>query len=106
MSDSTEVIDALKQARERVARGWCRQAYARDAAHSAVGYRSPRAVEWCSDGAIFVVEHEDGRPYYYLRRAIGTPAIHIWNDAKERTQAEVLAAFDKAIALASVSEPL
>ena len=31
--------------------------------------------------------------------AIGTRDITLWNDAPERTQAEVLAAFDKAIAL-------
>lgn len=34
-------------------------------------------------------------------RIIGTDKIVVWNDAHERTHAEVLAAFDKAIASAS-----
>lgn len=36
-----------------------------------------------------------------LQKATGHPTIWVWNDAAERTHAEVLAAFDKAIASAS-----
>jgi hypothetical protein len=36
----------------------------------------------------------------YLRRSIGQSDIIAWNDSPGRTQAEVIAAFDKAIALA------
>jgi hypothetical protein len=36
--------------------------------------------------------------------APGPKAIYVWNDAPERTHADVLAAFDKAIALAEAEE--
>lgn len=36
-----------------------------------------------------------------IKKVIGTPLITNWNDASARTHAEVLVAFDKAIASAS-----
>lgn len=42
------------------------------------------------------------RAEWALREVIGRGSIVMWNDAPERTHAEVLAAFDKAIELANV----
>jgi len=39
-------------------------------------------------------------PFQYFRLAAGCEDIIAWNDAPERTHAEVLAAFDRAITLA------
>lgn len=70
---------------------------------------SRRAVCWCSLGAIAAVTHDDPNDvnddvYWILQRAMRLPdgvmAVAVWNDAPGRTHAEVLAAFDRAIAAA------
>lgn len=43
-------------------------------------------------------------PFWILRRQVGT-ALSRWNDTPGRTKAEVLAAFDKAIAATAPSPP-
>ena len=40
-----------------------------------------------------------------LKRIIGSHEIVPWNDAPERTHAEVMAAFDRAIAAEQAKEP-
>lgn len=42
--------------------------------------------------------------YHGFCEAIGCKAISTWNDAPERTKADVLAAFDRAIAAAEAAE--
>ena len=42
--------------------------------------------------------------HYFFTKAIGTQLIPEWNDAPERTYAEVMEAFDKAIELAKAEE--
>lgn len=45
-----------------------------------------------------------GDPLWPLGEAIGDASIVEWNDAPERTHAEVLAAFDRAIEIAKQAE--
>jgi hypothetical protein len=89
------VADKLREARALVERGWCQHVF--DQTHGdqqlfcAVGaiVRVTRAVSCYLD----VVGT--------LRQAVDPRGgLYGWNDAPERTQAEVLAAFDKAIELA------
>lgn len=95
------VADKLREAREYLVRhGWNRN-----------GYEGPDGSV-CMMGAVNAVvgsspydgEREDiiGPMRGLLLRGAETsvPYPAWWNDAPERTQAEVLAAFDKAIALA------
>lgn len=104
--------EILKAAREKVAAGWTQGENARDEDGNPVG--AGAAACWCAYGAIDAATPREGLGYaeFYrvrsdamliLRDAIGLPGtnrIADWNDAPGRTQAEVLAAFDRAIALA------
>jgi hypothetical protein len=94
----------LVEARELIARGWAQKHLATDAFGRKVLPWEPAAECWCSYGAIaFAVGDGVGiaSACAELRSAIGHGDIVPWNDAPERTQAEVLAAFDRAIAEAS-----
>jgi hypothetical protein len=65
------------------------------------------AVCWCGAGAVYAAADRAGcNPEHarcLLNDAVGTGYI-IWNDDPNRTHAEVLAAFDKAIELARAEE--
>lgn len=92
------VAEKLRAARARIAKGWTQRASARTKGGVPVWGGDDRAICWCAVGAL------QGSPEAIplVRKAIGIPdecRISTWNDAPERTQAEVLAAFDKAIEL-------
>ena len=99
-----QVIDALVRARELVERGWCQGWFARDADGVEVSFASQSACRFCAIGAIRrVADIPDGNNGIgLLFRAGGLTALDLaaWNDAPERTQADVLALYDAAIALA------
>lgn len=63
---------------------------------------------WCARDAIIAVAPDEPRStnsaLATLKRAIGRPGIVSWNDAPERTHAEVMAAFDRAIAAEQAKE--
>jgi hypothetical protein len=96
------VADKLRKARALVARGWTQKAFARSKTGREVSEYGKSAVCWCAYAAIEVVRGQADAANV-LRKAANTEFIIGWNDAPERTQAEVLAAFDKAIALAEKS---
>ena len=84
----------LIDARALLAKGWMQGDW-----HNGDVVRLP--TRWCSIGAIEwagggTAESSAKRA---LWRAVGTACISDWNDAPGRTQAEVLEAFDRAIAL-------
>jgi hypothetical protein len=98
------VADKLRQARALVERGWMQGDYA-----------DADCECFCALGAIqmAVCGEPDNdfslrtRPLEQLfQQALGVKSIVNWNDANGRTQAEVLAAFDKAIELAEQSLPI
>jgi hypothetical protein len=107
----------LVAARAKIAQGWTQRVYARDARDRAVMYDSPAATCWCLNGALASLAWTGPDPelveaYRLVRAAaVGDGAEFPfeksvkWNDAPGRTQAEVLAAFDRAIALAATPEP-
>ena len=86
------IVDALKIGRDRVTQGWCQ-----NTAEAAGGV----CILWAIAGQFMRLR--DGQPALsYLRRVVGDDIVG-WNDTPGRTQAEVEAAYDSAIALA-VSE--
>jgi hypothetical protein len=104
------VADELRNARALIERGWTQHVFARDARGSGVSLMSSEAVCFCAVGA---VERVAGGTFSAmpliasLERAIGvgdTIAVTSFNDAPERTQAEVLTAFDNAIELAEAGQ--
>jgi hypothetical protein len=112
-----DVADKLREARALIEKGWTQDYFAKDA-KGRPDYYDPSSplVCYCSLGAIStavrgypdadanvceVREYEN-----FLAKAIGKSGpvgIAEWNDDPDRTQAEVLAAFDKAIELAEQS---
>jgi hypothetical protein len=108
----SSVVEVLTKARALVARGHCKDNAALDADGEYVHAGDPRARFWCAVGAIWAAGPDE--PDEAVRRAtrdvlravLGTCTLVAWNDAPERTQAEVVDAFDRAIAaeVARVSE--
>jgi hypothetical protein len=84
------VAEKLVKARKLVERGWTQGSY-----HTQCGRHS----RYCAEGAL-AMSNGLCDAELFLRKAVGQFNIILWNDAPERTQAEVLAAFDKAIELA------
>lgn len=106
------VVQVLRKARALVVKGWTRKAYARDKWRHRVDINSPRATCFCGDGAVRkvtgLVDISRGpfnkpTPIYSRVRAALDGAIGglfpEFNDS--HTKDDVVAAFDKAIKVAS-----
>lgn len=86
-----EVVVKLMAGRERIAKGWCQGAFLLDIPDSLGGPR------YCTVGAV----ENDNHAFACLKAALPAPGfVTGYNDAKGRTKAEILALFDRAIALA------
>lgn len=101
---ATNTIDILKRARALVERGWCQGTYSRDE-RGVASLSKSQDCSWCSVGALDTAAGSDSDKYLAaydeLATAItpgGDVGVVKWNDAPGRTQAEVLAMFDRAIA--------
>lgn len=99
------VLEVLKAARERVARGWTQHAHARLSTGQPTRSNDSAAASWCAVGALGD-GHDDSietcatcAAETRLVIAAGAERFGLvgWNDASGRTQEEVLQAFDKAI---------
>lgn len=115
---NAEVRDLLIRARARIERGWTQGAMARDgnADFIIVPTTAPEATCWCIAGALLadatLGTANCGAAYTALLDAHKSlngdkqnSTLSIWNDAPERTQADVLALFDKAIERVEVRAP-
>ncbi len=97
--------EILVEARGYIAEpgSWTKGSFARDGHGNHVSKDSHRASCFCAAGAIGRAakgsEREQHGALRALRSAITGP-ITAWNDAPNRTHAEVLAAFDRAIEIA------
>jgi len=113
----SDIANKLREARGLIERGWCQGAFARRADGSAVrpiawDTLEPTYSAYCPRGAILAqlpwsLDPQFGELVELFERAnrleASTPdksAVVAWNDAPGRTQADALAAFDRAIALA------
>ncbi len=99
--------DILSRAADRLEQpgAWTQNAFARTSDDKRVFPYSSNAVCWCARGVVAKeLQHSDEwetpHAYDYLRRAAGALSIATWNDAPERTQAEVVAALRKAAEMA------
>lgn len=100
------VADKLREARALIERGWTQEYYARGKSGKGVDALGRHAVCFCATGALRRVnriEWDNCEERGLLRKAVGRNIID-WNDHPKRTQAEVLAAFDKAIELAEAQQ--
>lgn len=96
-TDPSTAKEGLMAARALIARGWTQHAAARTANGETLSPEqcaSETAVCWCTFGALRAVGSMEADKA--LRTIIGGPLTE-WNDDPDRTQAQVLAAFDKAI---------
>lgn len=100
-------LRVLTAARQRIAQpnGWTQDSFARNAEGDKVSDHHPSATCFCAWGAV-----RRARTDVYLEEHFGTTdtlfsvlglqpgdSVASWNDNPKRTQAEVIAAFDKAI---------
>lgn len=86
----------LERARERIARGWCQgKAEGPDGSVCIIG-----ALHHAFYGGIGPLTPEAAYPLRVAVEQMGLDpeTVSIWNDAPGRTQAEVLARFDTAVA--------
>ncbi len=95
--------EVLLAARELVAGGWTKGAYARTATGNPTSTASRKAVCFCSLGAISIAS--PGEPDYdsalgFFRKATPMYGVAHFNDAIERTHLEVVLAFERAALLA------
>ena len=103
----------LAGARELVYQGWCQGVDARDARGERCAPWHRDARSWSVLGALVASEGNDpdvrahssaavaelGQAVALLAEAAGIRTLQAWNDEPGRTRDEVLAAFDKALAL-------
>ena len=96
----SKVKEVLVKARSKIEQGWCQGASARGrGGRTDVACADDAAREWCALGAILAV-CGPGPEYQFVDAFMvnaGVQHITVWNDRPGRTQAEVLAAFDRAI---------
>ena len=94
------VKEVLVKARALIAKGWCQGAVSRSGDGTEVPHLSDLACSWCIVGAVCAVGKTSAPALDALRRVTGVRNGYLdnWNDAPERTQADVLAAFDETIA--------
>ena len=104
MTDHQTTLNILKRARILLTPpgAWTRRAFARGRDGELTTIGSETAVSWCSVGALEASAWGEDRwsAQNHLMSAtnIYGESLLMWNDNPGRTQEEVLAAFDKAIA--------
>ena len=108
-------VTILRSARDTLDHeaAWTKGEMARDATGNPVCIGSHRAVQWCALGAIWRYSEsprDDREAAQHALASIlcrdrvpstGRWSVPVWNDAPDRTHAEVLAAFDRAIEAAA-----
>jgi hypothetical protein len=110
--------EILSSARSLIIDGWCQRADARDARGREVTPWSPEARAWSVLGALVGADGvgrpppgvmpivELGEAIVALGDAGATHSLESWNDAEHRTRAEVIALFDRALALVATEAPV
>ena len=95
-------LSQLQQARQLLAKpnGWTQGSYARDRHGVMVDSRCSEATAFCASGALYATQDDlngsmQARTVIYR---IIADDIEVWNDADGRSQADIVRAFDQAIA--------
>ena len=98
--------EILTEARRLIeGKGWTQGAFARNCDGERIGLDDPCAARFCSIGALirsWAGASNEARHHAReaLVRGSGHTDLAWWNDSNRRTVADVLSAFDRAIALA------
>lgn len=98
--NTLEVLIAARKLIEKP-ENWCKGAYARTARDYEVGPKEATATKWCVFGAVWkVADDPNGIAASNARWALNEQAdgAVLLNDTTSTTHADVLAAFDRAIA--------
>lgn len=93
-------LQILKRARNKIAdrKQWTQFAFARSAGSGQVSPRSRQAVRWCAAGALHAVTTNLlGESLAFLEGFVEDRSLAAYNDSHRH--AEVVALFDKAIAI-------
>lgn len=95
-------LEHLKRMRGLLASGWTQGALARDRNGHEVSETSDNAVSFCIAGAMYRSARGLIRLWsiHHALREVNADEIASWNDARNRTQSEVLALIDRAIEIA------
>jgi hypothetical protein len=100
------VENVVRDARRRVASGWCQGEDARDAAGDSVEFWSADARAWSLLGALVTPSHatplgevvvplaELAAAVVVVAEVLQTQSLKDWNDAPGRTQEQVVSALD------------
>lgn len=100
------VLTALIKAKALIVRGWTKNSMARDAAGLPVASDNPDACQWCMYGAVLSVTRNAAEVRNLTIHAVcaALPEVYAvgggvtqYNDAGDRTHAQVLRVFDMAI---------
>lgn len=103
-------LEILEAGRARIEKGWCQGHYALTAESEIPLSATGPPAAWCAIGALIDVQ---SRPFpreadNFLEAAVmewsGYANVLRWNDEPGRTQADVLALYDRAIAKAKAAE--
>ena len=90
-------LTKLRAARALIERGWTQEYFAKDKDGLWILPNSTDAVCWCITGAFLAADY-DAELWNHAAEIAGAKSLSDWNDAPGRTQADVLAIFDKLIA--------
>ncbi len=92
-----QILEALRFGRERVSKGWSQEYWARNDAGEAVVPFDEDATRFCVCAAVLETHEGWNGAMSLLREVVGVENLTTWNDAPERAQADVVAAYDEAI---------
>ncbi len=93
----TDELSILRRARQRIEKGWTQGASARNKNDHVCQTESRAARSWCLAGSLMPGSNTNSECIKRLRRLTRYTILNVWNDAKHRTQSEVLALLDRAI---------
>ncbi len=108
--NKSKIETVLRRARALVKRGWTKRAFARNKYGHEVALESNAACRFCAEGAIRRVTGETGdsdtseatrKALPVLSGVVAGGIAPAFNDLRETKKADVIAAFDRAIAVAS-----
>lgn len=102
-------LEHLKKMRDLLAKGWTQGALARNRSGRKVRVKSNKAASFCIMGAHYHVRRmTSGKTMldalFIAAVELNIPSLTSWNDARNRTQSEVLALIDRAIEIAETEQ--
>lgn len=97
-----DLVELLKDARRKISlpENWTQGEMARSSEGKEVNPYSIHAVSWCMAGALQSFEGAAGEAWLFMTKALGVNSLVHINDNPQTSHADIMAMFDRAIALA------